>query len=184
MLSDRDIQEENEQLLMARWQLLAEQTAKTDAMRLGVEPLLAGYISTLDEIQIRRACDCAAPLFCLSQPDDVITKLLTAGPGSDLTPFDKLDRLVENENYVVLLNRWASVKASVVHAQCTFGLSTGIVQALGKATVNDIKSASKKGIRLVSLAPRPKYFFHSGRNMRLQRSMRTALAVCSSSKLF
>lgn len=184
MLNDRDIKEENDQLLVPRWRMLIEQRAKTDAMRLGMTPLSVEYISSLDEIQIKRASDCSSPLFYLSQPSDVIAKLLTAGVESDIAPFDDLDRLVQNENYVVLLNRWASVRTSVVHAQCTFGLSAAVVRALQGATIKDIKSASQKGIRLVSLAPRPKYFFHAGRNIRLQRSMRTALAVCSSSRAF
>lgn len=184
MLNDRDIREENLQILVPRWQALAGQSANTDAMRLGVTPVYVGYLRPLDDLQIRRVCDCSSPLFCLSQPDDIMQKLLLAGPESDVTPFDKIDHLIEKENLVVLLNRWGSVKISAVHAQCTFGLSEATVKALQGATINDIQSASRKGVRLVSFAARPKYFFHSGRNMMLQRPMRTALAKCSSTKAF
>src|ERR1035437_8529682 len=50
MLNDRDIKEENDQLLVPRWRMLIEQRAKTDAMRLGMTPLSVEYISSSDEM--------------------------------------------------------------------------------------------------------------------------------------
>lgn len=182
MLSDRDLSEENLQLLIGRWQVLKTQESKTDAVRLGMDPHFVEQLASLDESQIRRACDCSAALFSLDPPDDMMLKILTTDSQALLTPFDRIDRLVEHENYVLLLNRWASVKSSLVHAQCTFGLNLNVASVLQAATLNDIKCASQRGVRLVGIAARPRYFFHAGRNIRLQRSMRTVLAISASAK--
>lgn len=184
LLRDRDIHEENEQLLTARWELLREPGSRTDGMRLGMSPVLTEQIRDLDEIQMKRACDCSSPLFNLSVPEDVIRNALSDPSGVEVSPFDRTDKIIENENYIVLTNRWACVKSSPIHAQCTFGMTRAVIEILQNATLADIRSASRKGFRMVGIAPKPKYFFHAGRNLGLKRPQRTAIAVCTSAQSF
>jgi hypothetical protein len=183
MLNDRGIREENAQLLIPRWTLLRESISRTQAAKLGMSEELATAVKDLDINQLRRACDCATPLFSLCALDDVIKNALFEGPGDDPLPFDAADRLIQQENYVLLLNRWMAVLASPLHAQCVFGMKTSVIKIFQEATQSDIESASRKGIRMALLNIRPKYFFHAGKNVGLQRSARTALAVCSSSSI-
>lgn len=185
MVSDRDVTEENATLLMRRWRHVTSRAALNDPARLGMDPTVTAELRALDEIQVMRAADCSAPLFRFSQPDDVVTKVLQPDTSHEFAvPLrDAVDAIVEEENHVFLMNRWSAARVSVVHSQCLLGLSTRVIDVLRNATVNDIRQAASRGIRLAKLSPKANYLFHAGRNISMQRSNRTFLAVCAGSGL-
>lgn len=183
MLSDREVIEENTVLLRARWELLRDPGVQRDCGRLGMPLPLITEVRELDEIQVKRAADCATPLFQLSQPEDTIRNALVA-QSDDWSPFDQVDKLIEHENYMVLVNRWVCAKASPVHAQAMYGMSETLIGILLDASLSDLRRASRQGFSMVSIAAKPKYFFHAGRNLGLKPSQRTALGICSTARAF
>ncbi len=186
MIGDRDVIEENTQLLVKRWKHVTSYAAKNDPARLGMDPAMTAELRALDDIQVHRAADCATPLFRFSQPDDVMARVVSPSATKEFsTPLrDEVDEMVEEENLIILMNRWSAARVSVVHTQCLLGMSTHLIEVLRNATVSDLKQAAMRGIRLAKLAPKAKYLFHAGRNLSLQQSDRTVLAVCASSVLF
>lgn len=183
MLSDKERVEENTRLLQGRWAWL--RACALDGERLGMDPEAVELICSLDERQVARAADCAAPLFALAHDDEVILQALVQ-EGVGQPPFaarDALDSFIEQENEFMLLNRWSAARMSPVYCQCVLGMSVRLTEAFREATVTQVQKASRMGLRLVGLACRPRYFFHAGLNFGLQRSNRTVLAVCGSSSL-
>lgn len=180
MLSDKERVEENTKLLHGRWAWLC--ASVRDGTRLGMDPEATELIRSLDEQQMARAADCAAPLFTLAPHDDMVVQLLAGRAGASAVPApgDALDRFIAQENEFMLLNRWSAARMSPLYCRCVLGMSIRLSEAFRQATVSEVQKAAHMGIRLVRLACRPRYFFHAGRNVGLQRSSRTALAVCSS----
>ncbi len=183
MLRDRDVIEENMHLLLRKWRHISIRSALNDPARLGMAPEMAHELRSLDEIQVRRAADCATPLFRFAQPDEVLIKVLRCEDQRDYSSHlrDEVDEIVEESNLMLLMNRWNGARVSPVHSQCVLAMSGPLIDALKEATVSDLKQAARRGIRLAKLAPRPRYLFHAGRNPSLQRSNRTILAVCTAS---
>lgn len=181
MDSDIDVVDENIRLLLRRWNFIASGAPPSDAARLGMDPGCVSQFSRLVELQVRRAADCASPLFKFSQPDDVLAKVLKPDPEAAASaPLrNEVDAIVEEENQLVLTNRWSAARTSAVHSQCVFGLSSSLVETLQAATLSEIRQAASRGLRLVKLAVGARYFFHAGRNPTLHTSHRTVLAVCS-----
>lgn len=184
MVSDRDVIEENTELLVRQWRHLAHRGGQNDPARLGLSHDAAGELRALDEIQVKRAADCATPLFRFCYPDDVLIRVVRNEDKRNYssTLRDDVDVMIEEANLMLLMNRWSAARVSPVHAQCVLGMSTPLIDALRHATVADLQQAANRGIRLGKLAPRPKYLFHAGRNITLQRSNRTFLAVCASAE--
>jgi hypothetical protein len=185
MAIDRDVIEENTQLLLRRWQFVVSGTRPSDALRLGMDSAFVAALRSLEELQVRRAADCASPLYMFGQPDDVLAMVIQtqAQTGAASPVHDEVDAIVQEENLLVLTNRWSAARISVVHSQCVFGLSAALVGILQAATLIDIRQACSRGLRLAMLAAGPRYLFHAGRNPTLQRSHRTVLAACSISGL-
>lgn len=178
---DRDLVEENLSLLLPRWKLVS--TGKSEALRLGMDAELTAQLRSLDEVQVHRAADAVAPLFRAGQPDDVFVRLLKSDDSSTPAPLDDVDKLIQQENHLFLLNRWNMARLSQPHCQCLYGLSTRVIEALRTATLGDLSRASCRGVRLAHLGTRPKYLFHAGRHVSMTTSMRTQLAVCATSRL-
>jgi hypothetical protein len=179
MAIDRDVIEENTQLLLRRWQFVVSSTRPSDALRLGMDSAF------VEELQVRRAADCASPLYRFGQPNDVLAMVLQtqSQTGTASPVHDEVDAIVQEENLLVLTNRWSAARISLVHSQCVFGLSAALVEILKAATLIEIRQACARGLRLAMLAAGPRYLFHAGRNPTLQRSHRTMLAACSISGL-
>ena len=179
MVSDRDVIEENRQLLTGRRQFLAARPE--DAGRLGMEALCAAELCALAEIQVNRAADCSTPLFRFCQPDAILAKVLQpqeSGQGAPLRT--EVDALIEAENELLLINRWNAARVSPLHCESLLGLSHTLVERLRAATIGDLRQAAGRGVRLCGFGPGHQYLFHAGRNMSLHRSSRTVLAVCAS----
>jgi hypothetical protein len=185
MAIDRDVIQENTQLLLRRWKFVVSSARPSDALRLGMDSAFVAVLGSLEELQVRRAADCATPLYRFGQPDDVLAMVLQtqAQTGAGSPVHDEVDAIVQEENLLVLTNRWSAARISVVHCQCIFGLSAALVEILNAATLIEIRQACARGLRLAMLAAGPRYFFHAGRNPTLQRSHRTMLATCSTSGL-
>jgi hypothetical protein len=181
MVNDRDVREENERLLMGRWRFLAGRRAFSDAPRLGMKPGFAAELCALDEIQVLRAADCASPLFGFNEPDAVLCEVLHPRDGPQRAALrSEVDALIEAENELLLINRWNSARVSPIHCESLLGLSPALVERLREATLCDLLQAARRGVRLCAFRPGHQYLFHAGRNLGLQRSNRTVLAVCSS----
>lgn len=150
-----------------------------------MDPEAVELICSLDERQVARAADCSAPLFTLGHHDDVVVQALAqeASPPAPSAQRETLDQFIEEENEFMLLNRWSAARMSALYCQCVLGMSVRLTEALREATVTEVQKAARLGLSLVSLACRPRYFFHAGLNFSLQRSNRTVLAVCGSSSL-
>jgi hypothetical protein len=179
---DRDVVEENLKLLMPCWSELRRPSAPNSYLQLGMDSELAAELADLDEVQVRRAADAAAPLFRLAQPDAVIISALTAQDAGNITANNELDIVVRKQNELFLLNRWVSARQSAAAAQCLFGLSSEVMSCFRSTTIGDVTRAAGRGIRFAQIAARPRYFFHAGRHITLSTSTRTALAVCCSTR--
>jgi hypothetical protein len=183
MVNDRDVVKENEQLLMGRWRFLKGRRAYPDAAQLGMKQGFIDELRSLDEIQVRRAADCASPLFRFSQPDAVLIEVLRPLDGPPRAFLrSEVDTLIETENEVVLINRWNAARISVLHCECLLGLSPELIERLREATLFDLQQAAQRGVRLCEFGPRHQYLFHAGRNLGLYRSNRTVLAVCANAR--
>jgi hypothetical protein len=180
---DRDLVEENTSLLLPRWRLVNSTTSNSDSLRMGMDVEVANQLRGLDEVQVRRAADAFAPLFRTGQADDVLVRLITSDSASDHGALDAIDQMIQDENELFLLNRWSMARQSPPDCQCLFGLSAKVVAALRSATLGDLHRASSRGIRMAHLSTRHKYLFHAGRHVSLSTSMRTAFAVCATSRL-
>lgn len=141
-------------------------------------------LRTMEERHVARAADCTFPLFKFAVEDDALSELMkpvTAGN----TAFGLGDTVaspaISRGNQIFALHRWAAVKGSREHAQCTLGLTDSMVSILLAATLADIQGLCSKGVQLVKLGVRPKYLFHAGTNLTLNRQQRTVHAVCASS---
>lgn len=177
MTSDRGIIEENTCLLLARWRTVGNE--RTDHGGLSIEA--ANELRGFNEVQVKRAADVLFPLFGLQGCEDAVIRALNVDLERD-SPYTGRtgDHLVEEENNYLLLNRWSSCKTSEVYAQSVLGMSERLISYLRQATLADLKKVASMGLRLGSMVTRPAYLFHSGRNVSLQRSQRTALAICCS----
>jgi hypothetical protein len=180
MVSDRDVIEENEQLLLGRQRFLAGRGHYGDAPRLGMATSFASDLCALDDRQLRRAADCTAPLFRFGQPDAVLARVLQPATEASALLRDAVDALIDAENELLLINRWNAARVSPLHCQALLGLSTLVVERLRAATLGEVRQAARRGVRLCSFGPGPQYLYHAGRNMGLQRSNRTVLAICAS----
>lgn len=183
MLSDRDLIEENTELLLQRWRLLKRPGLQHLPARLGMDLPLIQELRAMDEIHVRRAADCSAPIFKIGAQDEVILSALEDRALKHEGITDELDNLIASENHLVLTNRWGAARYSPVHAQCTLGMSDRLVTAFRKATVRDLHRVAASGIRFAKMAPAARYFFHAGRNPSLQKANRTTFAVCASATL-
>lgn len=182
--TDRDIIEENRVLLAARVAFIHQDPPLSALGRWGMSGDMAKQIGQLERIQLERAADCVVPLFGFELIEDVVIGAVQ-GPESKATrerdtfEKDSLDALMEEEALMVLINRWSSCTDSPRFAQTVLGLSKRLVDCLSSATLSDIRSAARRGLRLTSILVRPQYFFHAGLNPVLQRSQRTNLAICN-----
>ena len=179
MVNDRDVIEENRQLLTGRRRFLAARP--DDAGRLGMEALCAAELCALADIQLKRAADCSSPLFRFCQPDAILARVLQPQDGAPGAPLrTEVDALIEAENDLLLINRWNAARVSPLHCESLLGLSPFLVDRLRAATVGDLRQAARRGVRLCGFGPGHQYLFHAGRNPALHRSSRTVLAVCAS----
>lgn len=142
----------------------------------------ANQLAELSEQALERACDVGLPLFKLASPDDVLLKCLSTD-AAEHSALDGIDRLIVAENEIIILNRWASARASEIGCQCDFGIGAGLVSALKNASLSEVKRTCRRGVRLAQLTVPWKYFFHAGKNVGLSRTQRRTLASCSSVKL-
>lgn len=181
MACDREVIEENEELLMIRWRLLRDGPANMDAAALGLCTDAAAELRSLNEQQVRRAADCAAPLFRLPRIDDVVIGAIDA-PLETVKPVKRSpgEEAMEDENFRLLLSRWHNCRFSPVYARTVLGLSDRIIRCFRAATLGDLRRASRQGVRFATFMERPRYLFHAGRNFGLQQSQRTFMAICSS----
>ena len=182
MVSNRDIQEENLALLLTRAQVIKHGEGHTDLARWGLTPDMATEIGSLEHIQLERAADCAAPIFGFGALEDVIIQAVE-GSAPIVTNRDQVDAAIEEDNCLLLLNRWASCSDSPIFSETILGMSGRLIACLRRATVGELKRASKRGVRLTSIVVRPQYFFHAGRNFSLGRAQRTNLAICNARSL-
>ena len=180
---DRDLVEENLNLLLPRWKLVSSTISNSECLRMGMDAELSNQLRSLDEVQVRRAANALAPLFRTGQADDVLVKLIASDETSDHGPLDGIDKVIQEENELFLLNRWSLARHSAPDCQCLYGLSVKVISALRTATLGDLRRASCRGIRMAHLSTRPKYLFHAGRHVSMTTSMRTQLAVCATSRL-
>lgn len=179
---DQDLIEENTTFLLARWRAVNCDPRLLDGRRTGVHRDIALELRQLNELQVRRAADCCAPLFRFVQIEDVVLQAIQSKESVQIG--GQSDPAVEEENYRLLLNRWASCRQSVVQAQAVLGLSQKMVSCLQTATLSDLGRAARRGVRLGYFAARSRYLFHAGRNPSLQRSQRTALAICNAPRCY
>src|SRR3990167_5856085 len=181
MNNEKQVLEENRGMLHARRRFFADGPPSANLSRWGLTPDMHQEIASLDECQVERAADCAAPLFGLIHLDDVLINVLQSTQALPIASLasDSLDKLIEDENLSMLLARWASSRESPQYAQMGLGMSQRLVAVMHNATINDMRRASKRVVRLATIRVTPQYFFHAGRNISMQRSQRTHLAICS-----
>ncbi|GEM_PF-2059241 len=180
---DRDVIQENTLLLLMRWKFLRAATDPHAFRHLGFEPETAEALVGLDEPQVKRAGDAAAPLFHAGVSDEILMRLVTSHEDGAAYPLTDADRVVQDENSIWLLNRWTAARQSPRDAEATYGLSSNITQVLREATLADITRTCRRGARLAAFSAKGKYFFHAGRNLTLSTAQRTVLATCSTQRL-
>ena len=177
--TDRDIVEENRTLLAARAGFIRQGPPLSSLGRWGMTGDMARQIGALEQIQLDRAADCVVPLFGFEPIEDVVIAALQGPEPKASRERDSLDAMMEEEAYMVLINRWSSCSNSPRFAQTVLGLSKRLVDCLSSATLSDLRVAARRGVRLTSIVVRPQYFFHAGLNPVLQRTQRTNLAICN-----
>jgi hypothetical protein len=119
---DRDIFEENRQLLERRWQL-----ATTDALD-NIKDLerffpgqreLLDILSVMDLEQVRVMADCGTPLFKINLPATPVDVPYTAPEGK----LDQTEEDCANEMFIALLGRLDALRQGGVLARQVFDLS-------------------------------------------------------------
>lgn len=176
MINDQDILEENRQVLRRRHRLLVGSKA-VDVARLGLSPEAAVELKSLDPIQVDRAADAVSPLFGFDLEDQII-RLLEDPPLVHLSPPSVFESEMLDDATLLLVNRWTSCRQSPSFSGTVLGMSRRLISVLASATYLDVKRVAAQGVR-PSLCVRPQYLFHAGRNIVLQRSQRTNMAVCN-----
>ena len=179
---DRDIAEENMMLLDARSRMVTDARFFPAIARWGMCAETVTEVRNLEPTMIERAADCLAPLFGFIDLDETVVQAIEA---TDVTGLprqrDEVDAVIAEENLALLLTRWSSCKQSPVHAQAVFGLSNRLIDSLRRATISDLRRASRRGVRLGSVTVRA-YFSDRGRLFQADRGRRIGVAVAALGK--
>ena len=183
---DQDRIKANTAILLDRWGLLKCATSFDERSRIGARLAMNSeaveLLCMLDRRQVARAGDCDTPLFTLAYSDGMVIQALSAEEPPRLQPGagDAVDQQIVKENLVMLVNRWGIARASPQYAQYVLGMSTWLIAAFQRTSIFEIHRAAHSGLRFVKLACDPRYFFHAGLHIGVQRANRSLLAACAS----
>lgn len=172
---DRDIFEENRQLLERRWQL-----ATTDALD-NVKDLerffpgqreLLDVLSVMDIEQVRVMADCGTPLFKINLPATPVDVPYVAPEG-------KLDQIEEDcarETFIALLGRLDALRQGPVLARQVFDLSTSQSRFLERRSPREMQAMAHDPNLTLRPAVNMDYFFAAASHDLTTRE-RTALSM-------
>lgn len=181
LVGNKALLAENKALLTGRWRFLRSQEA--GAYRdICMDAESAAILRDLDPKQVDQAADTEVPLFRLAVPDYTLEKLLSSDPGVEFEPSTEADRVINAENRLFLFNRWHAAAISDSHAHSVYGLSSNTIRLLRNAGYPDIERAGARGCVLAAYAAKPRYLFHGGKNVALNRLQRTSYASCCISR--
>lgn len=177
MFCDHDILEENQTVLRRRYRALQE-VKDVDIGLLGITPEAAQELMALTPLQVDRAADAAAPLFCFTLEDQII-RLLGTPQATPMAKPSRLETEVQEDALLMLTNRWTSSRHSPAYAGTVLGLSRRLIEAFSAATYTDVRRVASVGIR-PRMCVKPQYIFHAARNLTMHTGQRTNLAVSNS----
>lgn len=176
MFCDQDVLEENRVVLGRRYRLLKDRP-DIDLTILGLTKETAAELATLNEYQVNRAADAAAPLFGFGLEDQII-RMLKKPPETQLGWHNPIETEIREDALLLLSNRWNSSRYSPSFAGTVLGLSRVLIEALASATYPEIRRVAFAGLR-PRLCVRSQYIFHGGRHVELHRGQRTHMAICN-----
>lgn len=177
MFCDQDILVENRVVLGRRYRLLKDRP-DIDYSLLGLSAETAAELVALNEHQVERAADAAAPLFTFSFEDQII-RMLQQSPVTQLGWHTPIEQELKEDALLLLTNRWSSSRFSPSFAGTVLGLSRRLIDALSNASYPEIRRVASSGLR-PRICVKSQYLFHGGRNVSMHRGQRTHLVVCNS----
>lgn len=156
---------ENQALLMQTWELLR---SGVQPASVGVQVQAAAMLLELNRQQVLRAADCHVPLFGFGCGPELLAK---AFESSDVS--QGRDQRLE----IFLANRWRLSAMPYTGMHAMLGLGRAFVDVLHGTCFSAISRAASSGCKLIALQVRSPYLFHGGKNLGMQTSQRTQLAI-------
>jgi len=166
-MSPGQIAAENLALLIYTWEWL--RAGKTLG-QLGIDGQVSRMLHQMDRHEISRAADCHVPLFSFACTPEILKQALTSDGLYGVDPRAE----------IFLANRWRASARGDSGLNGLLGISKKMCEVLGVACFPSLQSAARAGIQVIRFNLRPQYLHHGGRNLAMQTSHRSQLAVLNS----